>query len=347
MMMGAVSTITLREEEAVAREGGISAIQHGEEEAVARFYAGFEREARALEFWQERLHLWWRDNPAFGKDWPLGVKMTEGGRIVGVISAIPTRILSEGTETIAAALTTWRVERSHRSGSIGMFEAVLAQHATRVIIDGTPTPAVVHLLKRFGFERPREQFAATRFVCSWWRMFGRGVGARPVVLTSSRIFLDGRLMGAGEVDALVDDLWARTRSQFEMLAVRDSTYLRWFCREGRSPGRFAVVVTDGAGNATAFATALDMGGGVAWLVDFWGDFSQPGAAASVIDRSRWHARRLGFHSLWVPHFHPVVAGACGPLRHRHIPASAFIKPPHDCDGGQLSYWPVATGDFAV
>ncbi|GEM_PF-4806558 len=345
--MGTVSATIPKEQEAVGWLGTVSPITLEEEEAVARFYAGFEHEARPVEFWRHRLRLWWRDNPAFCEDWPLGMKMTAGGRIVGVIAAIPTRLWLAGRETTAASLTTWRVEKSHRSGSIGMFEAVLAVHALRVVIDGTPTPSVVPILNRFGFEHPRKHFASTRFVCNWWRMFKRSYGGRQVALTSSCIYLDARLAAAGEVDSLVDDLWARTRSQFDMVAVRDSAYLGWYCREGRSPGRFGVVVTDHAGRATAVAIGLDMGGGVAWLVDVWCDFNHSAAAAEVIARSRWHASRLGFHSLCVPHYDPAVAAVCGAIRGGDIPASVFFKSPHRRNKSHRSYWSAATGDFGV
>ncbi len=346
--LAAVSVGTDAEAAVEPRLGEISLITPDDEEAVARFYAGFEREARSIEFWRQRLLLWWRDNPAYCEDWPRGVKMIEGGRIVGVISAIPTRIRHEGRETIAASLTTWRVEKSHRSGSLVMFEAVLAHHARRTIIDGTPTPDVVHILKHFGFHRPHEHFTATRFVCNWWRVFMRGHGGRPPVLGSSRIYLDGQPAAPGQVEPLVDALWARTRHQFDMVAVRDSAHLQWFCCFGRLPGRFGVVITDGAGAAIAVAVGMDMGGGVAWLVDVWCDFSQPAALAAVVARSRWHTRRLGFHSLWVPHFHPAVAAACGPVRSHSIPMSAFFKSPASQNGKHLlSYWPVASGDFGV
>ncbi len=347
-MTGEVAAVDPRAEEALDRMGRISAIRPGEEEAVARFYAGFEREARPLEFWRRRLQLWWRDNPAYHEGWPLGTKMTAGGKIVGVIAAVPTRILYGGEEVVAASLTTWRVEKNFRSGSIGMFEAVLADHSERMVVDGTPTPGVVHLLRRYGFEQPRDQFAATRFVCNWWRMLKRRCGRPPAALLSSRLYLDSRPATEADLAPLVDDLWQRTRTQFATASVRDSTYLHWFCQQGRMPGRFGVVATGRDGRAAAMAIGLDMGGGVAWLVDIWGDFNHHAGIASVISRARSHARRLGFHSLWVPHFHPIVAGVCGEARSADIPASAFFRLPAAWEKSRApSFWSIASGDFGV
>lgn len=325
----------------------ISAIGHDEVDAVAAFYAGFENEKRPLSFWQDRLRLWWHENPAFQPGWHHGVKMTSGGRMVGVLSAVPVRIRSGGSEAVGASLTTWRVEKDHRAGSIGMFEAVLAAHAGRPVFDSTPTQGVIRLLKHYGFDRPRTHLPAARLLCNGWTLLARACGAASASLGSSLFFVNARPAGLEEAATLVDDLWSHHPAPFDEMGVKDGAYFRWYCREGRSNGRFGLVVTDAAGRPAGMAICLDMGNGVAWLVDMWCDFSSPEAAAQLVSQARWHATRLGFHCLWVPHFQPVVAAACGRVRTRGLPVNAFFKLPAREEGSRSSHWTIAVGDFGI
>lgn len=326
----------------------ISPIEHGEVDAIAVFYAGFEGEKRPLEFWRERLRLWWAGNPAFHEHWHRGVKTTAGGRIVGVLAAIPLRIRNGGQDTVGAALTTWRVEKSHRAASMGMFEAVLQAHAGRPVFNGTPTQGVVRLLIHYGFHQPRAHFHATRFLCNGWSLLVRACGRKSATLPASIFFVNDRRSSLEEVALLVDDLWARHQPEFDNMCIKDGAYFRWYCHPGRTNGRFGIVATDSAGHAQGMAICLDMGSGVAWLVDMWCDFSSPEAVARLVVQARGHATRLGFHCLWVPHFHPAVASVCGTReRVRELPVSAFFRIPATAGEAPTSYWTLALGDFGI
>ena len=324
----------------------VSPIEHHEVEAIACFYAGFEDESRPVEFWRDRLKLWWHSNPAFTKDWPLGVKLTAGGRVVGVLSAVPVRVKAGGRNAVGAALTTWRVEKDHRSGSIGMFEAVLQAHAGRPVFDSTPTPGVIRLLKHYRFHQPREHFQATRLICNAWRLIARACGSRAAPLAASHFYIDGRPATQVEASSLVDALWASHHAQFDDVGIKDAAYFNWYCHAGRTHGRFGLVVTDLTGRASGMAVCLDMGNGVAWLVDMWCDFTTPAAAAQIIARARQHATRLEFHCLWVPHFQPAIASACGSRGSiRQMPVNAFFKMPSAYEKSSSSCWTIAVGDF--
>ncbi len=326
----------------------LSRIEHGEAEAIARFYAGFEDETRPVEFWRERLRLWWSGNPAFDEDWYCGVKMISDGKLVGVLAAVPLRILSNGQPVIGAALTTWRVEKDHRVGSIGMFEALLQAHSDRPVFNGTPTQGVIRLLTHYGFEQPRLHFPAARFVCSRTRLLARAFGMPPAAIPGSSFFVNERPASAEEATSLVDDLWTSHRPGVACMGVKDGAWFAWYCRPGRTNGRFGLVVTDAGGRASGVAICMDMGNGVAWVVDMWCDFATPSAIAQVISHARRHATRLGFHCLWVPHFHPAIASACGPrTRIRELPVSAFFKMPPSKEKDPSSYWTAAIGDFGI
>ncbi len=326
----------------------ISPITPGEVDAIASFYAGFEQEKRPVEFWKERLKLWWQGNPAFEPGWPLGVKMTSGNRIVGVLCAVPVRTLHEGRQVVGAALTSWRVEKDFRTGSIGMLEAVLETHAHRPLFDTTPTPGVIRLLDHYGFDRPLKSFPAGRLLCNPWRLLTRALGAPPASIRDTLFFIDKRSAGVDEAAGLVDELWNRRLPAFDNMGVKDGAYFRWYSQPGRTNGRFGLVTTGPSGAATGMAIVLDMGKGVAWLADMWCDFGNAADVRQVVSTARHHVAGLGFHCLWVPHYQPSVAAACGRARVRSLPITAFFKMPKGTSPiPTSSYWTLAVGDFGA
>ena len=325
----------------------ISRIALGDAEAIAVYYAGFENEKRPVSFWRERLRLWWQANPAFASDWHPGVKMTVGNQIVGVLCALPIRVLHDGRQVTGAALTSWRVDKEYRSGSIAMFEAAIEAHATRPLFDTTPTPSVIRLLNYYGFDRPRDAFPASKLIANPLRLLARLIKAAPIRLDKTHFFVNDKPVSADEASALVDSLWQRSISSTGTMGVKDGAYFRWYCHEGRTNGRFGVAITDAQGVATGMAVVLDMGDGVAWMVDMWCDFIDVAAIKKLISTARRHASRLGFHCLWVPHVSPTVANACGIGGPRPLPVSAFFKIPGGMPSPETSYWTIAVGDFGA
>ena len=314
---------------------------------LAHFYAHFESESRPEEFWRERLRLWWQANPAFTPDWNMGFKMVSGGNIVGVLCAVPVRILHQGKPVVGAALTSWRVHKEYRAGSISLLEEALAAHQGKPIFDTTPTAGVVRLLNHYGFDRPREHFPAARLLANPARLVGKFLGIAPASIQSSLHFIDDSPTTVDTAVDLAEKLWQRSPQPFETTVVRDGAYYRWYCESGRTNGRAGVIITDPAGSPTGMGVILDMGKGVSWLVDLWCDSSHSTATKKLLQSARKCAARMGFHCLWVPHFNKSVADVCSLHTNRKLPVSAFFKLPGGTPPSGSSYWTIAVGDFGA
>lgn len=80
-----------------------------------------------------------------------GYKLTHEGQIVGMLGMIQSIRTIDNRKVTFCNLHSWFVDEGHRANSISLLRPILKRKEW-VITDYTPTPAVVQLSKRLGFQ---------------------------------------------------------------------------------------------------------------------------------------------------------------------------------------------------
>jgi len=232
--------------------------------------------------WRQRFRWWWPENPACRDETPTALVLREeNGGIVGFLGFIPVDYECGGLPVPSLVSTTFFVSPAHRGASIGLVGRLRALAKEFQIVDGSPSPEMVRLLGRLGYEPAGERaqyffpvrLPGRRLLA--WAMRTASLAphlAKTEECNESRLVID-----LGEIVRIprIDDGVLRRCLSPEGLA--------WMLRSGSDPRHFAGLV-DSEGTMLAFGiffTKARWGVSGAFLADY-ADFTVDGSGLTQL-----------------------------------------------------------------
>jgi hypothetical protein len=236
----------------------IKTIQSSDYESLAEILKDF-RNKRSPQYWLERFHFWWEDNPFYNEGMARGWILVHQGEIVSFLGAIPYPVQIDGQTVSTFCSTSWYVHPDYRKfGLLTLFQMV--KESSDTIFWATTTNAlsgkVIKLLKfkpiprhfnrRFlvficGLAQLRYQRGTSDDHQESWldrllaRIHWRTNALCTLSLQGSGPLHVRRLSTAGEE---FDQLWQRTRSRYRSTRERSARYINWYCFAWNRPPRY-------------------------------------------------------------------------------------------------------------
>lgn len=343
-------------------------------EAVSKFLAEFPHDTRTKDLWHDRLLHWWDYNPAYSRDIPRGWVIRDGDRIVGFLGNIPSLFRLEGRDIIAYNSTTWRVLPAYRAHSLQLIMRLIVASRDSILFETTPNNTVVGILEGLGFELipgdDRERsYAFTSLEKRIQARLELGPTLRPVLRLITVLFSRIPSLRIGKVnsesglkvrrldrtDAGFDQLWERTKDQYQGTNVRTARILGWYCFNSpyRKKELFGCYRNDQLiGYAICLinkATRL----GVLECLDLWTESGDGEATKALLLAAKEFARRQRCGIMSVPHYDGVVEEICrllGMQTQAPVSARRYIRVSSDILPTVLGpgcYIVAAQGDYAL
>ncbi len=105
--------------------------------------------------WAERLEYWWEKNSAFNNDCFRGAKLVndEDKKIVGFIGLIPLKANLKGSNEIAYAFTTWRVNENFRKYSLDLLYFIDKILDDKICFNFTANKIATFYFKKLKFQK--------------------------------------------------------------------------------------------------------------------------------------------------------------------------------------------------
>ncbi|MBF0420108.1 MAG: hypothetical protein HQL78_08080 [Magnetococcales bacterium] len=338
-------------------------IQASDYSALAEFCAAFPKETHPVAFWRQRFFFWWEENPSFSPDFPRGCVLLAGATIVGMFALIPSRIVYQTGERVAANMSCWRVLPEGRKYSMKMFMALMDFAAPYPLLNTTPTKEVEAILKRVPFVHfSRGVTAESLFIrsfkgTSWWSAIKNIVrmhhnwhpSPTPAQALLQPILHHGKQMlgfykarrTRGELssvitpDAEFDRLWQRTRQRYPFTNVRAAQDLLWFLQQNPKRHPIDLLVHRRQGELVAFGL-FTVRSTHHWpdkesyyMLDVWSAPPDRENLMPLLCHASDEARKRGIPVLRMPHYHPVLAALLQEMAiSREIPAmTGYYFPP--------------------
>jgi len=110
------------------------------------------------DYWLERFHHWWVENPSFNKESFMGSILISKDGIVGFVGNIPTTFILDKNLLNVANITTWRVDDNYKYLSLKLFAHYLSSIKSQYIFTTTPNEVVRRLLPRYDFETIKQPY---------------------------------------------------------------------------------------------------------------------------------------------------------------------------------------------
>jgi hypothetical protein len=228
-------------------------IKPGDVSPVVEYLASFAGENRSRRFWEARTFHWWKGNPFYSEDLPMGWVLIEGSKIVGFKGLIALPYKTGERTGVGFGATVWRIDKEHRGGAgLSFMAKTMELCSSYMVFNTTPTEGVKKILRYYGFsEIPASDRRYATFIAypganmlrlsnsRFWR-----AGYRSLSVLSSYVHRrakDFRVWGqfktvkphlsireafaTGEFERL----WRHTRERFELTRIRDARYLQWYC----------------------------------------------------------------------------------------------------------------------
>ena len=341
---------------------------------LSTFLAEFPGVTRTKDLWRDRLVHWWDNNPAFSGDIPRGWVIRDADRIVGFLGNIPSLFRSGGRNIIAFSATNWRVLPAYRGQSLELRMRLIAAARDSILFQTTPNDSVVVILEGLKFELmpgvdQRRSYVITSLEKKIREKLKLGPTLRPVfrlltvplrwvpTLRIGRVSSEPGLTvrNLDHAGAEFDDLWERTKDQFEATSVRTARVLGWYCftspfrkkelfgcyRNGQLVG-YAICLV----NRTTRLGSLE-------CIDLWTESADSGVTKALILELKEFGRRNRYGVVLVPHFSSVVEEMCAKAgmlireavyKRRYMRAASELLPTIH---GPSCYFVVAQGDYAL
>ena len=220
-------------------------------ERLALFLKSNGRRKESQQQWLSRFLGWWEANPAFSESkTPRGWILLVADSIEGFVGVIPVEIWVKGKIKILFSITTWRVTDEHRINSLGLIQKIIEVGNRHILICTTPNDRVQAVLEKMHFSplhKEEQSFAniypgpldgafvrirailgldnklSLRMIISFTNWFENLVGN--VLKPTERD--EFNLREVGYPDSEFEDLWLRTRSQYQMTQARTLAYIKW------------------------------------------------------------------------------------------------------------------------
>lgn len=215
---------------------------------LALFLANFENEKRNQEFWLNRFHLWWDDNPSFSNGFLRGWLLRDNGKIVGFIGCIPSAFLLDGQERILHSCTTWRVLEKNRNQSMELLFKLINESKKTILFVTTPNAVTGSILPRIGFRTITENRTKSvvrinynSILNSIYTRTGlEFMTIKKLMRLTAECIMALRIANCNLNDLLCvkelkmadsqfDHLWDRTRNQHLNTNVRTYGIINWYC----------------------------------------------------------------------------------------------------------------------
>lgn len=291
----------------------ITPIQRADYSSLAEWCAQFPDENRPATFWLNRFEHWWDQNPAFQPGWVRGYKLSEGSTICGMIGDIPRPMRLHGVLTTTSNFTTWRVAKSHRIASLGLYEAAIKNSGDRVRFGSTASdPAIRVLTKLQWIGSPlQEEIGASVFVLKpCWTVLRKAGFRLPVSRSVPESFSwlgkKGRVMIGSKIDASFETLWSQTEQEAESTIVRSAPAVAWFMQAPQRD-RFCLGLYNFQHELCGFIILVEDGPARLLVLDLWCRQPRVEHGSELLRAAQCFGRQAGFEVLWVPHFHSVFA----------------------------------------
>ncbi|HAT49491.1 MAG: hypothetical protein HQL07_10840 [Nitrospirae bacterium] len=315
--------------------------------ALAEFCAHFPDETRPVSFWQQRFDFWWEENHAFSPDFPRGSLLEADGKIGGMFALIPSRIVWNSEERVAANMSCWRVHTALRQHSMKLFLALMEYAQGYPLLNTTPTKDVEALLNRVPFThfshgvttesviiRPREGGSIwqrikdiARIHVNWWPNVQSKTPWMQVILSLiqyvrqqqyfKKVSEDqGELFETKIIGSEFDRLWQRTHKRFPVTNVRGSLDLKWYLQKNPNRPPFDLLVHQKNGELVAFGLFTKQPthhwpDGESYLaLDLWTDAPDDENLLPLLGYASNLALKNGITVLRIPHYHPHLAQVC-------------------------------------
>lgn len=340
---------------------------------LASYLAGFEHEPRGTAFWTDRFDLWWDGNPAFDNTCPRGWVLSDTNRIVGFLGCIPSFFRLHGSETIAYSGTTWRVDKEHRSASLGLLHQLISATRHSVLFNTTSSPNVTRILDVMGFRQISQDKNARRvYFCNVSGALRVALGDRkllrhliPLATPAVATIQSWRTRNAKQSDLHVsqlthadeafDELWERTRAQYANTMVRRREVINWYCFSNSHFRKMLLACYHGdrlIGYAIC-AGRQDHALSMLECHDLWIDSNRSAAVSALVTAMRTHAEQQGCDVLWVAHFDEVVAerlAGTGLFKTSNVTAPKYLRMnPSSADrfAAESRYFTYLQGDYGL
>ncbi|WP_055631863.1 hypothetical protein [Streptomyces griseoruber] len=289
-----------------------------DEPALVDFLSTFPGERRGPAFWQDRLALWWRRNPAFTGEQPRGWVLHRAGAVVGFLGNVPSRLQLDGKPVVVWNATTWRVREEFRSESLALLFAHAEAARGGVAVYSTPNARARTIMDRLGFTPlpagdsttsllPARPSGPTHAVAAYAARLGIAPSGPPAA--------DAHTVPPGceavvlrDADERFDELWRRTRGQFAGTAVRSADAVRWYCFAGAHHRKILLgALRDGVLRGFAVAQRFEDGevSGLR-LRDLWADLSDAAIVDTLCLGVIAEARDAGCELVHVPPLEPRI-----------------------------------------
>ena len=217
-------------------------------DALSSFLASFPGEWLTKELWRDRLRFWWELNPAFSVNTERGWLLKTEDKVVGFLGNVPS-LLQVGHRIVTVYnATTWRVMPEFRAYTLGMLLKLMRASRTTLLFDTTPSDDVTRILEAFKFRLlPGGDKGSCVAITSLDKVVKHKLrlGLVPTALIRSFTLPASPFLRLGlnklrpvpglavrrlpHADERFDQLWERTRHQYENTNVRTSKVINWYC----------------------------------------------------------------------------------------------------------------------
>lgn len=307
---------------------------------------------RPASFWRNRFHHWWESNPAADSWSFLGVKLVEGGNLVGVICAIPFFLKTAGHTEVACIRSTWWVTPSARAHSIAVLAELDKLLEPYVNVNSTAIQAIIPLLEMEGWQPVRKEMGMTVLPGALEALFGK-LRKRPVAPKRLPQLVSecGDNISTEQALQAADRTWQASLGQCEFGPVRNGAYYKWMVFENPTlPFTLFVQEPGNADNLALFALVSEFGDGALRVMDFW-PWGEPSTRYKrLMKKIVKVAKQHGYHSIHVPEFTPSIrtGASMWPCMKRRETQRIYVHMPEGRiiaeDGGN---WPANSGDIGI
>lgn len=285
---------------------------------LADYLASFPQETRGAEFWRDRFRLWWDHNPAFSNSFERGWVLKNKGKIVGFLGNFPSYFQLSGEPTIVNNATTWRVSLDYRNYSLLLLFKQMNYSKGTLLFLTTPNDSVKRMVQilRYqliqrgdqrvsvlftNFEKVIDTFLHKNYVS---RFIAKGLAPTFNLIQQQRLKLFRGEEGlcvreVFKADSAFDQLWERTKSQYPHTNVRAAEVINWYCFGSPNFRKklFGVYRENHLLVYAIFSYPLGRRLNLLECFDFWGEFKEKKAVASLVHYLKEYAQ---LHSIdWI------------------------------------------------
>jgi hypothetical protein len=333
--------------------------------ALAEFLSAFPGDERSSRQWLLRFRHWWDENPAYDENWVRGFVITDVDRIVGFVGSFPTFFQYEGHIIKAFNGTTWRVLEGFRNYSIDLWlkNREISNHV--LSFNTTPTDNVIKLIGKLNYRLlpwgSKQESIYLLKISHYFKHVAGKKNRRYTIFLSPVIYIKQLWLNVRKIssfsfkiqesaDSLFDELWERTKKQFENTNLRTADTVNWYSQSSTLVGIFKEEILTGYAILAESTTHVKE----LYLADLWIFYKSDNQELirSIVGFAIELGRKKGCTIVRFPHFNDTLSTSFrkAGLLQKKTPRRNYYRMPLGMKSDFTkanSYFTLMQGDYGI